>query len=408
MLALVPVLQKRPRQAQAPLRLAGFDRPLEGASEVLPLDLELLEPWRGGAGVPGGAGRAKRGRGLGARDLPVRPVLGEDEAVGGVSAAGERLVPARLEPLLRVFADRLEQEEAGLPAARRRFAQEALVEERPEPVERVDAQVLARVADGLGGFQREASGEDGQAAEELCSSGESRSWLQSIAPRSVCCRAGRSRAPPVRSCSRCSSRASIAAGVSSLTRAAASSIARGRPSSRMQISAVARARFRRDREVRLDRRGALAEEGDRLVLRKLLDRGGPRVGQRQRRHRELVLAVNVERRPAGDEDLRAGAGRRELRDQRRRGNQVLEAVETGGASDGRRNPGGGASMRPRGRSGCRLPARRGPAGSPGRFPRDPRGARRPRSGRPRESRRRPHGRLRGRAASCRSRPAPSA
>ena len=50
--------------------------------------------------------------------------------------------------------------------------------------------------------------------------------------RSVCWRAGRSRAPPVSSGSRRSSRPTIACGVSSRTRAAASSIASGRPSSR--------------------------------------------------------------------------------------------------------------------------------------------------------------------------------
>ena len=60
-----------------------------------------------------------------------------------------------------------------------------------------------------------------------------------MASRSVCWRAGRSRAPPVSSGSRRSSRASSAAGGSTLTRAAASSIASGRPSSRRQIAATA-------------------------------------------------------------------------------------------------------------------------------------------------------------------------
>jgi len=71
------------------------------------------------------------------------------------------------------------------------------------------------------------------------SSSSSRSWLQAMAPRSVCWRAGRSRAPPVSSGSRRSRRASIAWGDSSRTRAAASSIASGSPSSRWQISATA-------------------------------------------------------------------------------------------------------------------------------------------------------------------------
>src|SRR5713101_1583870 len=56
---------------------------------------------------------------------------------------------------------------------------------------------------------------------------------------SVCWRAGRSRAPPVSERTRPSRRARSAAGGSSLMRAAASSSAMGRPSSRAQISATA-------------------------------------------------------------------------------------------------------------------------------------------------------------------------
>ena len=74
-----------------------------------------------------------------------------------------------------------------------------------------------------------------------CSASPSRSWLQAIAPRSVCWRAGRSRAPPVRIWSRVSIRPRSADGGSVFTRAAASSIASGRPSSRLQISPIARA-----------------------------------------------------------------------------------------------------------------------------------------------------------------------
>src|SRR5262249_32639520 len=153
-LALVPVLEERACQAQAPLRLAPLDRPFERRSEVLALDLELLEPWSGGPAFPGGAGGAERGRRRGPRDVSVGAVLCEDEAVGGVRGAGERLVPARFEPLLRVLADRLEQEEAGLPASGRRFAQEALVQQRPRPAERVEGPRLARRARGARGVPR--------------------------------------------------------------------------------------------------------------------------------------------------------------------------------------------------------------------------------------------------------------
>jgi len=60
-------------------------------------------------------------------------------------------------------------------------------------------------------------------------------------PHSVRCCGGRSRVPPVRSGSSRPMRPSVAPGVSSLIRAAASSIARGNPSNRMQISATAAA-----------------------------------------------------------------------------------------------------------------------------------------------------------------------
>ena len=68
---------------------------------------------------------------------------------------------------------------------------------------------------------------------------ESRSSLQATAARIVCWRASRSRAPPVRSLSWLVSRANSASGGSSRTRAAANSMASGRPSSRVHTSAIA-------------------------------------------------------------------------------------------------------------------------------------------------------------------------
>ena len=97
-------------------------------------------------------------------------------------------------------------------------------------------------ADGVGDLQRAAAREDAEPREQQpartaragCSSSRSR--------RGACrCRAGRSWAPPVRRSSRFSSRPRIACGESSFTRAAASSIASGSPSSRRQIPATAAA-----------------------------------------------------------------------------------------------------------------------------------------------------------------------
>ena len=59
--------------------------------------------------------------------------------------------------------------------------------------------------------------------------------------RSACCRSGRSRQPPVSRPSEWSSRRKIACGGSSLIRAAASSMASGRPSSLRAIAAIAAA-----------------------------------------------------------------------------------------------------------------------------------------------------------------------
>ena len=68
-----------------------------------------------------------------------------------------------------------------------------------------------------------------------------RSKLQSMAARNVCCRAAASRPPSTRNSKRFCRRALIAAGVSTSARAAASSIASGRPSRPRQIAATSAA-----------------------------------------------------------------------------------------------------------------------------------------------------------------------
>ena len=73
----------------------------------------------------------------------------------------------------------------------------------------------------------------------------SRSKLQSIAARSVWWRGMTVRLPPVSSRNRSSSRSAICWTDSARTRAAASSMASGMPSSRRQISTTARERCRR-------------------------------------------------------------------------------------------------------------------------------------------------------------------
>ncbi len=67
--------------------------------------------------------------------------------------------------------------------------------------------------------------------KRICSAEVRRSWLQAIAPRIVRWRSGRSRDPLVSRSRRCCNFGSIAAGGKSRVRAAASSMAKGSPSS---------------------------------------------------------------------------------------------------------------------------------------------------------------------------------
>ena len=123
-------------------------------------------------------------------------------------------------------------------------------------------------------------------------------------------RSGRSRAPPDRRASRSPRRSRMACGVRTRTRAAASSMASGRPSSRTQISATAGVRVV-DREVR---RTATARSTNRATDSNWVNcsrSGRWRVGQAEWRDRVLPLAVDPEWAAAGGQDrrLRGGASR---------------------------------------------------------------------------------------------------
>ena len=139
-----------------------------------------------------------------------------------------------LEPLERVLAQQRMQAEAGLaaaPGASAASSDEALVGERLEAVERRRSRGSPSGSRPRARPRRPAAREHAEPANRRRSSGDRRSWLHAIAPRSVRCRSGRSRAPPPRSRLR-SSRSRICAGRSSRTRAAASSRASGSPPSR--------------------------------------------------------------------------------------------------------------------------------------------------------------------------------
>src|SRR5262245_40935909 len=83
-----------------------------------------------------------------------------------------------------------------------------------------------------------------------------------------------------------------------------------------------------DDEIRLDVQRSLDKEFDRGVLGK--GRGGrqvPQVGHRQGRYDELLLAAEVEWRPAGDQHLQPGRRGQQVSDEGRRVQDLLEVVE---------------------------------------------------------------------------------
>ena len=63
-------------------------------------------------------------------------------------------------------------------------------------------------------------------------------------------------------------------------------------------------------KIRLGSDGALHEQRDRRVLRQDLNRRhGPRIRQRQRRHRKFMFSVHVQRRATGYQDFEIGTHR---------------------------------------------------------------------------------------------------
>jgi len=110
-------------------------------------------------------------------------------------------------------------------------------------------------------------------------------------------------------------------------RAAASSIASGRPPSRVQIWATAGPVVLVERESLAHSDRPLPEHLDCAVSRQVArgQRGIRR--QRQRWHDILMLAPHVQRLPAGSQDFQARAGTEQFNDKRRGGEDVLEVVE---------------------------------------------------------------------------------
>jgi len=148
-------------------------------------------------------------------------------------------LPARLDLLQRELADRLQHPESRLPLLLA-LAQQALVDQRPEPVQHVDAQAAPDGADRLGRLQGTAAHEHRQPTEQsllrpiqqVVAPGDR--VAQGLLPTGPVRRASRQQGEPAPQ-----ARASIAGGESRRMCTAASSMASGRPSRREQISATA-------------------------------------------------------------------------------------------------------------------------------------------------------------------------
>ena len=141
---------------------------------------------------------------------------------------------AGLEALEGVGADRLEHREARLAIGLFLLAEQVVVDQGREAVRGRRRRRRPRRPRACSRRRRRRGARRGSARPGRAGRSSSRSSRAASAGAP-----GRSRGPPARRSRRCSSRASSACGESSLARAAASSIASGRPSRRTQISATA-------------------------------------------------------------------------------------------------------------------------------------------------------------------------
>ena len=250
-----PPRRARRRQPQEPLQPApGLAPRLAGAH--LGGGGEQLQAGGGARGVGGPPGE----RGAHALQLPAQPPAGrvaagvhagrlrgdhgapQGEAPGAVAVAHRAGLSRLQEALPGVLAQRLQQAVALLGAAALGQHQRLVHQPREEvkhlaPRHRVAGPPPPRPP--RGGSPPPRPREDGQAPEQGPLGRTSRSWLQSTVACSVCCRRRAVRPPPVRSRKRSPRRAASCSGVSTRTRAAASSMARGMPSRRRQTSATA-------------------------------------------------------------------------------------------------------------------------------------------------------------------------
>ena len=136
-----------------------------------------------------------------------------------------------------IFANGFEHRVAWLASVASTGLNQVFVHQRGEALEEIGAKIVVSCCTPLRRLRAYGPPEKTERRRNSFPSASfKRPWLQSIVSASVCCRSGRSRAPPVSNCKRLSNRSNMARGESIFVRAAASSIARGSPSRRRQTS----------------------------------------------------------------------------------------------------------------------------------------------------------------------------
>ena len=259
---------------------------------------------------------------LGAQQVRPR-LLGQRQEAPRVAVAYRLRVGAGGELLQRELADRLEHDGAR-PGAVLLLADQALVDQRLQSLQHVDAQLVA-AADRLDVLQLGAPREHREAREQA----PPRLVEQIVAPRD--------RAPqrllPVGEIARARLQQAEAALQPRQDRRGRQQLDARRGQldrQRQPVQAGADLGDRRgvvvgDLESRLDRERPLDEQPDRLVLRHTLG-GRARIGEHQRRHRHLLLARDAKRAARRRDHLQARAGADQIGDQRRGGQHLLEVV----------------------------------------------------------------------------------
>ena len=241
------------RPAGRPVGVADRQQPAQGRPQVVVLSLDPVEPDR----LPRTAELSQR-------------LLGQRQEPVGVPVPCRLRLASLLQRFQRKPPDRLQQVEPRLARLSLDRPHQVLIDKRPNEVDQgrggadgagaQDSTQFLRPQCPLRPLDREAAREDGEASEEGLGVGGEEVVDQAMVARRVCWRGGRSRGPAVSRSRARSRRSRIASGVRTLTRAAASSSARGRPSRRRQISATAGAFALGQPKAGPDRAGPIDEE----------------------------------------------------------------------------------------------------------------------------------------------------